>query len=75
MHWISLGRAFQRFGLTATKLNIRHAHMNMPCEVPEIREKMAKYLNSEGDPLLLVRIGYSEKMPYSFRRNLEEVLM
>lgn len=73
-HWVSLGRAFQRFRLTATKLNIKHTHMNMPCEELEIRKKMAKYLNLDSEPLLLLRIGYSEEMPYSFRRNLEEVI-
>lgn len=31
-HWIRLGRSFQRFALTAAKLDISHAHVNMPCE-------------------------------------------
>lgn len=75
-HWITLGRAFQRFALTATKLNISHAHVNMPCEEIEVREKMAKYLKLfDKHPLLLIRLGYANKMPYSFRRSVEDVLM
>ena len=75
-HWVNLGRAFQRFGLTATKLNISHAHVNMPCEEPEVRQRMSKQLGLENrHPLLLIRFGYSEKMPYSFRRAAEDVIV
>ena len=75
LHWVHTGRAFQRFGLTACKLKINHAHMNMPCEEIEVRRKMAKSLKIDsGYPLLLIRFGYSHKMPYSYRRPLEAVL-
>lgn len=75
-HWVQLGRAFQRFGLTATKLDISHAHVNMPCEELEVRKKLAAKFNlSSKHPLLLIRFGYSETMPYSQRRNVEEVLI
>ncbi len=75
VHWVRLGRAFQRFGLTATKLNISHAHVNMPCEELEVRKKLVEQFNlGSKHPLLLIRFGYSEKMPYSFRRNLDEVI-
>jgi hypothetical protein len=74
-HWVNLGRAFQRFGLTATKLNISHSHVNMPCEEIEVRKKMADSLKLSGKhPLLLIRLGHSNKMPYSFRRPVEEVI-
>ncbi|WP_138431644.1 Acg family FMN-binding oxidoreductase [Fodinibius saliphilus] len=74
-HWVRLGRAFQRFALTATKLGISHAHVNMPCEVPKIRKALAYRLNLVGlTPLLLIRFGYSGTMPYSERRDLDEVI-
>lgn len=74
-HWIRLGRAFQRFGLTATKLGISHAHVNMPCEELEVRQKFVKKFNlGSKHPLLLIRVGYSEKMPYSLRRNTAKVM-
>lgn len=75
--WINIGRAFQRFGLTATKLGISHAHLNMPCEEVTVRQKLAKALGVEGShPLLLIRYGYAEKkMPYSRRRNFEDVVL
>ena len=74
--WINLGRSFERFALTATSLGIHNAHENMPCEERPVREKFAEWLGLENgeQPLLLVRIGYSQKMPYSNRRPVEEVL-
>ncbi|MCD4774379.1 MAG: hypothetical protein K8R41_13455 [Bacteroidales bacterium] len=74
-HWIKLGQAFQRFGLLATKMNINHAHVNMPCEELPVREKMIQnYQLNEYTPLLLIRFGYSNPLPYSYRRNINEIL-
>lgn len=74
-HWIKLGQSFQRFGLVATKNNISHAHLNMPCEEPQVRDKMIMDFHLHDlTPLLLIRFGYSEPMPYSFRRNLSNLL-
>lgn len=74
--WVNIGRAFQRFGLTATKLGISHAHLNMPCEETVVRNKLAKELGVENKhPLLLIRYGYAGKMPYSYRRNIEDVIV
>lgn len=75
-NWVRLGQCFERFALKATQLNIRHAHVNMPCEEVSVRQKLIKYfkLDNGMQPLLLVRFGYAEVMPYSFRLPLEEVL-
>ena len=74
-HWIKLGQAFQRFGLLATKMNISHAHVNMPCEELPVREKMIQnYQLNEYTPLLLIRFGYSNPLPFSYRRNINEII-
>jgi nitroreductase len=75
--WINVGRSFERTMLAAASLNINHAHANMPCEEVELRSKLSAQLNlsKEQQPLLLIRLGYSEKMPYSFRRPLQEVIV
>lgn len=75
--WINLGRSFQRVGLMATSLKINHAHINSACEEIAARKKLAVVLQlkPEEEPLLIIRIGYSEKRPYSFRRPLKEVLI
>ena len=75
--WVNLGRSFQRVALTATSLNINYAHINSACEEIATRKNLAEelQLNPEERPLLIIRIGYSAKRPYSFRRPLEEVLI
>jgi len=75
-NWIRLGQSFQRFGLKATQLNIKHAHVNMPCEEASVQKKLIQHFKLENGkhPLLLVRFGYAEAMPYSYRLPLEEVL-
>ena len=75
-NWVKLGRSFQRFALKSTQLGIKHAHVNMPCEEVSVRQKLIKHL-AIGDakqPLLLVRFGYAETMPYSFRLPQEQIL-
>jgi|SRR3989339_349459 len=75
LSWINLGRSFERVVLRATLLNIKHAHLNMPCEEISVRQKLQKHLGlSNEQPLLLLRIGYADSMPKSFRRPVEDVL-
>ncbi len=74
-NWIKTGMSFQRFALTATKLNINHSYLNLPCQVPEVRDKMMKDLGLVGFPQLLIRLGYSQKMPFSFRRRINDVIL
>lgn len=75
-NWINIGRSFERFALKATQLGLKHAHLNMPCEEFEVRKKLQKYLglSKEQQPLLLLRIGCSDPLPKSFRRNVGEVI-
>jgi len=73
--WVKTGQAFQRFGLTATYLGVSHAHLNMPCEELVVRQKLAKELGiANKHPFLLIRYGYAERMPYSYRRSFDEVI-
>jgi len=74
--WINVGRSFERFALTATGLGIHNAHANMVCEELLSRKKLARLLRLDRgeQPLLFVRLGYSEKMVYSYRRSIKEVM-
>lgn len=74
--WVKVGQSFERVALTATSLNIRMAHLNMPCEVVSVRAKLAEHLRlPDTHPLLLLRIGYAEPMPRSPRRAVKEVII
>jgi hypothetical protein len=74
--WVNVGRSYQRIALASTALGIRHAHVNMPCEVISVRKKLKKELfYSDGEPLLMIRLGYAKEAVRSLRRPLDEVLL
>jgi nitroreductase len=76
VHWVRLGQCFQRFGLKAAKYHISYAHLNMPHEVLKVREAIIHDFQLFGlIPLLLILMGFSDPMPYSFRRNLNDLLI
>jgi len=75
-HWIETGICFQRFALTATRLNLNHSFMNAPCQVAEVRAAMMNKMTVAGAfPQLLIRLGYSEKIAYPFRRRINDVII
>lgn len=74
--WIQVGRSFERFALQATILGIRHAHMNMPIEVAELRRAFADWLGIPGRrPDLVIRFGRAPLMPMSMRRPVDDVIV
>lgn len=73
--WIKTGMIFQRFALTATKLGLSHSYINLPCQIPQVRDKMMNDLGLAGFPQLLIRLGYAQRMPFSFRRRVYDVIL
>lgn len=74
--WIDVGRSFNRFALQATAMGIRHAHLNMPVEVPSIRPEFADWLGvPERRPDLVIRFGRAAPMPMSLRRPVDDVII
>lgn len=74
--WAEAGRASQRFALQATALQLRHAFINQPVEVPAIRGQFATYLGiGDRRPDLVMRFGYGPELPNSLRRPVEDVVV
>ncbi len=74
--WVDVGRSFERIALTLTALNIKNAHLNQPCEVPQLRRQLQQHLAlGSAHPQLLLRIGYAEPLPHSPRRPVQQVLI
>lgn len=74
--WIEVGRAFQRFALQATAMDVRTAHLNQPVEVASLRPQFAKSIGiSVGRPDLVIRFGRGPERPRSLRRPIEAVLL
>jgi hypothetical protein len=75
-HWVEAGRAYQRFALRATALGLRHAFLNQPVEVADVRRRFAEHLGLDiGRPELVVRFGYGPEMPMSLRRPVADVVV
>lgn len=74
-HWVSVGRSYQRFALQATALGIKHAFLNQPVEIPEVRSDFASWLGTGGRrPDLVVRFGRAPDMVRSLRRPVADVM-
>lgn len=75
-HWISVGRACQRFALTATGLGLKHAYVNQAVEVPQLRPELAAIVGEpDKRPDLVLRFGYGPTMPLSPRRPVDAVIV
>ncbi len=74
--WVELGRAYERFALRATALNIRTAFINQPIEVRALRPQFESWLKLEGEhALLMVRFGHGPTAPFSLRRPIDDVII
>jgi hypothetical protein len=75
-HWIEVGRAFQRFALQATTMEVRTAHLNPPVEVASLRPQFAQSIGiTSGRPDLVIRFGRGPEMPRSLRRSVDAVII
>lgn len=74
-HWIKVGRACQRFALAATARGLKHAFLNQPVEVADLRPALAALLGLPGRrPDIVMRLGYGPVLPYSPRRSVHDVV-
>ncbi len=74
-HWVSAGRACQRFALQATALGLKVAFLNQPVEVAKLRPELAALVGLPGRrPDLVMRFGHGPTLPYSARRPVAAVL-
>lgn len=74
-HWVSVGRACQRFALAATSRGLRTSFLNQPVEVARLRPALAALLGAKGRrPDLVMRFGRGPTLAYSPRRPVAAVL-
>jgi hypothetical protein len=74
--WVEVGRAYERFALQATALNIRTAFINQPIEVRGLRAQFESWLKIEGEHvLLMIRFGHGPTAPFSLRRPIDDVMI
>ncbi len=74
--WVRTGQVYERVALTLTSLDIKSAFLNQPIEVTELRSQFQSAMGLGASlPQLLVRFGYTDAMPRSLRRPVEQVLL
>jgi len=71
--WIKAGVLFETLFLTATKLGVRFDLFSQPIAILQLRDKMAKILDTNY-PQILIRMGYAEPSKHTPRRPVEDVL-
>lgn len=75
-HWMTVGRACQRFMLAATALDLRCAFVNQPVEVAGLRPALAALVGEAGlRPDLVLRFGRGPVLPFSPRRPVAAVIL
>ena len=74
--WVEAGRAYERFALQATALNVRTAFINQPIEVRQLRPQFESWLNIMGEhALLMLRFGHGPMAPFSLRCPIDDVIL
>lgn len=74
--WVEAGRAYERYALQATALNVRTAFINQPIEVRSLRTQFESWLNLDGEhALLMARFGHGPTAPFSLRRPIDDVVI
>ena len=74
--WILTGRTLERFLLKSSELEIAVAYVNQPCQVSSLSKEVQEKMPIDNEfPMLLLRIGYADEMPYAERKNLEKVII
>jgi nitroreductase len=72
---LQAGQALQRLLLDATSLGLSASFLSQPIEVPLIRAKLRRALETTLDPQAILRIGFGSPVPPSPRRPVAELLM
>lgn len=74
--WVEAGRAYERFALQATALNVCTAFINQPIEVRPLRPQFESWLKLDREhALLMVRFGHGPTAPFSLRRPIDDVII
>jgi nitroreductase len=73
---VKAGRVFQRMSLIATTLGISMQVHSQIIELPELRSELREFLRRQGHPVMILRMGHSNrKLGSTPRRPLEDVLI
>lgn len=72
--WVRAGEALGAALLTAESLGVNASYLNQPCEVDDLRFRLAELQSVQGHPQLVLRLGYGMPVSATPRRPLESMI-
>lgn len=73
--WLVCGEALGFMLLTAEAFGLNVSYLNQPCEVADLRTRLGLIDDVNGNPQLVLRLGYGTRVPPTPRRPIEEVIV
>lgn len=73
--WLNTGRALAKVLLLVTHHGLSASFLNQPIEVEDLRPALKATLGNDGEPQVLLRIGYGPESQPTPRRPVEDLLV
>jgi hypothetical protein len=75
LDWIHAGEALEHVLLHAAGHGVQAGFLNQPCQVDQLRTRLADLINRDGSPQLILRLGRPLKpLPAAPRRRVHDVI-
>lgn len=74
LEWLRTGQALGMVLLHATAHGVSASFLNQPVEVPTLRAELARLLDLDGVPQLVLRLGFAEDVRATPRRDVDDVV-
>ncbi len=74
LDWLRTGEALGALLLTAEALGVNASYLNQPCEIEEFRFRLAELSSAQGNPQLVIRLGYGLPVSPTARRPVDQVV-
>ena len=73
--WLDTGRALSKVLLMLTHYGLSASFLNQPIEVADLRPALKQNLGGQGDPQILLRIGYGPETQPTPRRPVDQIVL
>jgi nitroreductase len=74
-NWLAAGEALEHLLLVAAAAGVQASYLNQPCQVTELRPKLAEIVGTGASPQVVLRLGYpTDETPRAPRRPLDDVI-
>jgi hypothetical protein len=74
-NWLNTGRALSKVLLMLTHYGLSASFLNQPIEVADLRPALTQNLGGEGNPQILLRIGYGPETKPTPRRPVDQIIL